>query len=136
MDLYADNILDHYRSPRAKQALADATAVRHETNASCGDALALSLTLKHGRITALGWDGQGCAISQAGMSILGETLVGKTTTEAAALTSQEMLALLGVPIGPRRLKCGLLALHTLKNTLRAAEGKEPQGWTETLATTD
>jgi nitrogen fixation NifU-like protein len=132
MDLYAENILDHYRSPRAKQPLADASVTHGEKNLSCGDALTLQLHLENGVIRGLGWDGNGCAISQAGMSLLAEELEGKTAQEAAAISSKHMMDLLGVPIGPRRFKCALLALHTLKNTLRAAQGLPPQLWRETV----
>jgi nitrogen fixation NifU-like protein len=133
MDLYAENILDHYRRPRGKAPLPGATVTHHERNASCGDDLTLSLAIKDGAVAGVGWDGQGCAISQAGMSILGEQLAGKTVAEAAALTPAQMLAWLGVPVGPRRQKCALLALHALRNTLRAAHGQPPAPWAETLA---
>ncbi len=132
MDLYAENILDHFRHPRGKTPLPDATVTHREVNLSCGDEVALSLRIENGRIAGLGWDGAGCAVSQAGMSILGEELLGKTVAEADALTREEIDALLGVPIGPRRFKCAYLCLHALKNALRVAAGKEPQGWTETV----
>ncbi len=132
MDLYAENILDHYRHPRRKGALADASVTHREVNASCGDTLSLSLKMEGGRITDLAWEGDGCAISQAGMSILGETLIGKTEQEVAALTAADVTTLLGVPVGPRRLKCALLSLHALKNALRSCAGQAPQPWTETL----
>jgi nitrogen fixation protein NifU and related proteins len=132
MDLYAENILDHYRSPRGKQPLAEASVTHGEKNLSCGDALTLRLRIEDGVIRDLGWEGAGCAISQAGMSMLAEELAGKTVTEAAEISPASMMKLLGVPIGPRRMKCALLSLHTLKNTLLAAKGLPPQLWRETV----
>lgn len=132
MDLYAENILDHYRHPRSHGALSNPTVARQEINPSCGDEILLHLTVKDGRIEEVGWTGAGCAISQAGMSMLSEELPGKTLSEAAALTGKTMQELLGVPIGARRLKCAMLALHTLKNALHLAQGEPTQDWNATL----
>lgn len=132
MDIYAENILDHYRHPRGKTALQDATVSHRETNASCGDALTLHLRIDANRIADLGWEGEGCAISQAAMSMLSEEWTGKTLDEAAAIDPKYVRTLLGVPIGPRRFKCAFLALHTLRNALRTHAAQEPQGWRETV----
>lgn len=136
MDLYAENILDHYKTPRGKRALANPSVAHGEKNLSCGDGLTLQLIVKDGVIQELGWDGTGCAISQAGMSMLAEELVGKAVAEAAAIDSKHVTDLLGVPIGPRRVKCALLSLHTLKNTLRTLEGQPPQMWRETVGASE
>ena len=132
MDLYAENILDHSKSPHLKGVLADPTVTHTERNLSCGDALTLSLRVEHGAILQIAWEGTGCAISQAGMSMLAEELGGMPTQDAANLKPDYLLKLLGVPIGPRRTKCALLSLHTLKNAIRAAEGKPEQLWRETV----
>ncbi len=133
MDLYAENILDHYRHPRGKSPVADATVRHEEKNLSCGDALTVELMLKDGIITDIGWSGDGCAISQAAMSMMAEEITGKSAAEVAAMKPEEVHALLGVPVGPRRFKCALLCLHVLKNALRKTEGKDTQSWTETVA---
>jgi len=135
MDLYADNVLDHYRNPRGKKRLAQATVAREEVNASCGDSLTLELLLEGGKVKGIGWEGTGCAISQAAMSLLSEELIGKSEAELEALTKEDIFALLGVPIGPRRLKCALLSLHALKNALHTLHGEEPQGWREMVGET-
>lgn len=132
MDLYADNILDHFRSPRGKHSVSDPSIVHEEKNLSCGDGVRLSLRIEDDRIQDLGWEGTGCAISQAGMSMLSEELIGKTLGDVQSISPKHMLALLGVPIGPRRMKCALLGLHTLKNTLHQQEGKPLQSWQETI----
>ncbi len=136
MDIYAENILDHYRHPRGTAPLDDVTVEHREMNLTCGDELTLRLKLHGGSIEGLSWNGTGCAISQAGMSLLSEEMTGKSMGEAQAIGKKEIHALLGVPVGPRRMKCALLCLHTLKNALRKAEGLPPQGWLDTVELAD
>ena len=133
MDLYAENILDHYKHPRNAGHLQRPTASRREENASCGDDLTLELAVEDGVITGLAWRGEGCAISQAAMSLLSEELLGETVINAEGTTKEEVLQLLGVPVGPRRLKCALLCLHTLKNALRTLKGEQPQSWLDSVS---
>ncbi len=133
MDLYAENILDHYRHPRQKQRLANPTISREEVNHSCGDALMIDLVMKDGRITEIGWTGTGCAISQAAMSMLTEELEGKTVEVVQALKPQDIYDLLGVPVSSRRMKCALLGLFTLKNALRTLSGDLLLNWNDLTA---
>ena len=132
MDLYADNILDHYKHPRNTGSLPDAISHREE-NISCGDDLTIDLQIEDGIIKDLKWRGQGCAISQAAMSLLSEDLIGMSIPDAEAMKPQEIYTLLGVPVGPRRFKCALLGLHTLLNTLRTTREQPPQSWLETVS---
>ncbi len=133
MDLYAENILDHYKHPRNTGTIPGASVSRKEENASCGDDLTIDLQIEDGVIKDLKWQGKGCALSQAGISILSEELIGKTVEEVERITPKSIHALLGVPVGPRRFKCALLCLHTLKNALRVYKKLEPQSWIETVA---
>ena len=134
MDLYAENILDHYRHPRKKSPVSreEGCVMHKEVNASCGDEIVLRLQIKNDRIVDIAWDGAGCAISQAGMSMLAEELMGMSTEAACALTPQTMFAMLGVPIGARRMKCALLSLHGLKNTIHVLRGEPIQDWNITM----
>lgn len=133
MDLYAEEILDHYRHPRGKTRLPDPSASREEINHSCGDAITVDLKLANGKVQAIGWDGTGCAISQACMSMMTESTIGKTDEELLALTQKDIFDMLAVPIGPRRTKCALLALHAIKNALHVARGEKAESWSETVA---
>lgn len=133
MDLYADNILDHYKHPRSKGTLQHPSASHREENLSCGDDLTIDLKLEKEKIVDIAWRGEGCAISQAAMSILSEELAGKTESEINALQPKDIYDFLGVPVGPRRFKCALLCLHTLKNALRTSKGQAPQSWVETVS---
>ncbi len=133
MDLYAENILDHYRHPRGKVSLQNPTIVHKEINPSCGDELTIELIINNGKVEQIGWSGDGCAISQAGMSMASEEWIGKNLEEIDQLKPTFMNDLLGVPVGPRRVKCALLALHTMKNAVRKAKGGKERSWTEMLS---
>jgi nitrogen fixation NifU-like protein len=113
-DMYRENILDHARDPR-NYGLLDPCDVDHEEdNPLCGDHLHLTLRLDNDeRITAIGWMGEGCAISQASASMLSERLVGMSLAEARALTRDEILDMMGISLTPNRMKCALLSLKTL-----------------------
>jgi nitrogen fixation NifU-like protein len=114
MDMYHEAILDHYRHPRNWGILQPCDIDHEEKNPLCGDRLRLTMRVHDGRIVALGWSGEGCAISQAAASMLGEIVLGKTLEEARQLTKEDVLELLGIPLGPVRLKCALLSLKVLK----------------------
>lgn len=132
MDVYAEQILDHYRHPQHKNVLDEPTVSHQEVNAACGDRITLQLRLQDDRVTEVGWQGDGCAVSQAGMSLLAGTLLGQSMQELEMRSKRDIEELLSVPVGPRRTKCALLCLHALRNTLRALKGQEPQAWMETL----
>ncbi len=132
MDLYAENVLDHYKHPRNAGVLKKATVTHREENLSCGDDLTIELRITDGKIADIRWQGTGCAISQAAMSMLSEELAGKTTDQTAALTPDDIRRMLGVPVGPRRIKCALLCLHTLKNAIRKWQKKPVQDWIQTV----
>jgi nitrogen fixation NifU-like protein len=134
MDLYAEHILEHSKQPQNKGLLPQASVQHEEINHSCGDAVTLSLFIENDIIQSVGWEGSGCAISQAAMSMLSEMLTNLPVHRAVELRRQDILDMLGVPVGTRRLKCALLSLHVLKNALRKFQSQPPQEWTETVGT--
>lgn len=114
-DLYREIILDHYRNPRKKGRLDPADVDYEEDNPVCGDHIHLTLQVdENDVIKAVGWEGEGCAISQASASMLYETLEGKTLAEAREIGKDDILEMLGIPLSPIRLKCALLSLKVLK----------------------
>ena len=131
-DIYAENILEHYRNPHHKEDMKNPTVEHEEANHACGDIISVQIKLKDGGIEKIGWSGTGCAISQAGMSILSDELIGMKTEDVLKLKKNDVHIMLGIPIGPRRYKCALLCLHTVKNALRKTEELEPQGWLDTV----
>jgi nitrogen fixation protein NifU and related proteins len=128
-DLYRDYILEHYRRPHNFGVLENATASHEGANPLCGDRITLQLRLSDGKIAAVGFTGRGCAISQASASLLTDEVKGKPIVDAAAMTSQDVLDLLGIEISPARLKCALLSLDTLQQALTevASPAAAPKG---------
>lgn len=114
-DMYRELILDHSRSPRHRGVLVPASIDFEGRNPLCGDRLRLTMRIDDdGRITELAWDGEGCAISQATASMLGEMILGKTLDEVKAINKQDIFDMLGIPLSMNRVKCALLALKVLK----------------------
>jgi len=113
-DLYREVILDHYQNPRNYGTLEPADISYEEDNPVCGDHIRLDLRLKDGRVDEVRFSGHGCAISQASASMLTEAIQGKTLEELKAFSKDDVLDLLGIPLGPVRMKCALLSLKVLK----------------------
>ena len=111
--LYREAILDHYRHPRYKGHLEDADIHYHDHNPFCGDEITIELKVKDGVVVDAAFDGHGCAISQATASMLMEEVMGKPLEEVRAWDKEYVLDLLGIEIGPVRLKCALLPLKVL-----------------------
>ncbi len=124
-DLYRDYILEHYRRPHNFGVLEYANASHEGANPLCGDRITLQLQLSDGMVAGVGFTGRGCAISQASASLLTDEVKGKSVADAAAMTSQDVLDLLGIDISPARLKCALLSLETMQ--LALADGGAPVG---------
>ncbi|HLD81556.1 MAG TPA: iron-sulfur cluster assembly scaffold protein [archaeon] len=124
LDMYAEQILEHYKNPRNKHALPGAQIRFRESNPLCGDVIEVFLKVDGGEvIVEASFDGQGCAISQASASILTEDLKGKTLSDVEAVTKERLLELLGIPVSPTRMKCALLALTAFKAGIAAFRGK-------------
>ena len=128
--LYRELILDHYKNPRNHGLLDPADAHAEGQNPLCGDELAV--TVRFGDddvIEEVGFDGRGCAISQAATSMLSDLVKGRTAEQVAAMPSQELLDELGIPLTPVRLKCAILGLGVLKLALHKATGTPlPEEW--------
>ncbi len=114
-DLYRDQIIDRYKNPQYRGHL-DPHDIRFEDdNPLCGDHIEVTLRVDgDGRVVEAAFDGRGCAISQASADLLMETVIGKNVEEVKALNKQDVLDLLGIELGPVRLKCALLSLKVLK----------------------
>jgi nitrogen fixation protein NifU and related proteins len=112
-DMYRELILDHARNGRNWGLLEQPDFDHEEHNPLCGDKLRLTLKIDDGIIRAVGWQGSGCAISQAAASMLGETLVGMSLDEAMQLDKQLVLDMIGLQLTMNRVKCATLSLKTL-----------------------
>ena len=113
-DLYRDNIIDHYQNPRNYGTLEHPDISYEDSNPVCGDEIRMDLKIQDGRVVDARFSGHGCSISQASASMLTEDIIGKTLEEVKQIDKQYLLDLLGIPLGPVRLKCALLSLKVLK----------------------
>jgi len=114
-DLYREVIIEHYKNPAYRGTLDPHDLSFEDSNPLCGDHIRIDLRVDEKEvITDARFDGHGCAISQASADLLLESIVGKTLNEVKALNKDHILELLGIELGPVRLKCALLSLKVLK----------------------
>jgi nitrogen fixation NifU-like protein len=113
-DLYRQNILDHYQSPRNFGTLEHPDISAEDSNPLCGDVIRIDLKIQDGKVADVRFTGKGCSISRAAASMLTEEIRGKSLEEVKRIGKDEVLEMLGIELGPVRLKCALLALKTLK----------------------
>ncbi|NLE45937.1 MAG: SUF system NifU family Fe-S cluster assembly protein [Chloroflexi bacterium] len=114
---YREHVLDHYRNPRNRGTLDYPDVVQELDNPVCGDTVRIELRLEGDRVIDARFTGRGCVISIAAASMLTEAIKGKALKELREMTDDDALALLGVPLGAVRVKCGLLPLRTLQKGL-------------------
>ncbi len=111
--LYGDVIRDRWRHPRRRGELPGATAVAEDVNPLCGDRVRLMLQVGDGRITAVRFLGDSCAICTASADVVAELVEGRRGSEAAALGVAEVLDVLQADIRPTRMRCVTLPLTVL-----------------------
>jgi nitrogen fixation NifU-like protein len=142
--MYREIILDHYKRPQHRGLPDQFDAEVHHVNPTCGDEVTLRVRVADGTITDLGWEGEGCSISQASTSVMSGLVVGKSIDDAmtlqqkfldlmqsrgeAALTEadeealDDAVAFEGVSKYPARVKCALLGWMAMKSAVADAEG--------------
>lgn len=114
MDPYQEHILEHYREPQNFGDLPAPTHRRHEVNPTCGDSFTFTIQVDdRGKITDVGFSGEGCAISTASASMLSEVIKSKTLAEVLQLKTDFVMSILGIELSPTRLKCALLPLQAV-----------------------
>jgi nitrogen fixation NifU-like protein len=140
--LYQEVILDHYKRPQHKGLATDYDAQVHHVNPSCGDEITLNVKLDGEKVLAITWDGVGCSISQASVSILSDLLLGKTIAEAELVLTnftelmqskgtlvgddeilEDAVAMAGVSKFPARIKCALLGWMAYKDAVVQAQAQ-------------
>ena len=137
--LYQEVILDHYKHPHHK-GLTPGDIQVHHINPSCGDEITLSLKMNGDRVSKISWDGVGCSISQASVSIMSDLLLNRSKSEANLVLESFMemmqskgkdngnediledgVALAGVSKYPARIKCALLGWMAYKDAVTQVE---------------
>jgi nitrogen fixation NifU-like protein len=144
--MYQQIILDHYKHPQHRGLPEPYDAEVHHVNPTCGDEVTLRLRVADGAIADLGWDGEGCSISQASTSVMSGLVVGKPVGQALALQEKflnlmqsrgaaelnaddeeeldDAVAFEGVSRYPARIKCALLGWMAMKSAVADVEGKD------------
>ena len=141
-NLYQEVILDHYKHPENKGLAAAYDAQVHHINPSCGDEITLNLTLDGSIVQSVSWDGLGCSISQASVSIMSGLMIGRKLDDAQVVFDnfvqlmqskgsgqpdesilEDAVALAGVSQYPARIKCALLGWMAFKDASVQAQKK-------------
>lgn len=141
-DLYREVVLDHYRKPRNKGRLADATSTAQGMNPVCGDEVTIDLRVRDGVVEAAAFTGLGCSISLSSASMLTEQVTGKSIDEAKQVIGAfkqmlkdgrepaedigDLVALEGVSQFPARVKCALLCWNVLEEALGLGKAPAPR----------
>ena len=114
-DMYREVIIEHYKNPSYRGTLDPHDISFADDNPLCGDHIQIDLRVDaSGMITDARFDGHGCAISQASADLLIESVIGKPLEQVKGMNKQDVLDMLGIELGPVRLKCALLSLKVLK----------------------
>jgi len=114
-DLYREIIIEHYKNPAHRGKLDPHDYAFADSNPLCGDHIEITLRTDDKEVvTEAAFDGHGCAISQASADLLIDSIIGKPVEEIKALDKEYVLDMLGIELGPVRLKCALLSLKVLK----------------------
>lgn len=118
LEMYQQNILDHYKHPRNFGEIPDAPAKGYAANPLCGDELDYFLIFDaDNKVSDIKFSGRGCTITVASASMLSEKLKGMSRAEIEMMTNDQAVALLGVRVNPARLKCATLALETVQKAI-------------------
>lgn len=123
MDIYRENLIDHYNHPRNFGEIPASDTTAELENVSCGDRIKIQIIIEHDTISDIKFSGEGCAVAIASGSILTEHMLGKVVKYANKFTYKELEGLLGVELSPSRMKCANLSLEALKKSLKALTEK-------------
>jgi nitrogen fixation NifU-like protein len=126
-DLYRELIIDRYKNPMMRGELDPKDFTYEDDNPLCGDRIRIDVRVdENNQITEAVFSGEGCAISQASADLLVESIIGKNLDEVKLLSKEDILEMLGIELGPVRLKCALLSLKVLKAGVYGLEQVEEE----------
>ena len=126
-DFYRELIIDRYKNPHMKGTLDPHDYSYEDDNPLCGDEIRIDVRVdENDVVTEALFEGQGCAISMASADLLVENIVGKALSEIKDMSKEDILELLGIELGPVRLKCALLSLKVLKAGVYGLEEVEQE----------
>ena len=122
-DFYRELIIERYKSPHFRGELDPNDISFEDDNPACGDHIRIDVRLDENQVvTEAVFSGEGCAISLASADLLLEAIIGKPIEEIKELAKEDILDMLGIELGPVRLKCALLPLKVLKSGVYGVGG--------------
>ena len=114
-DLYRELIIDRYKNPLFRGELDPNDISYEDDNPLCGDKIRIDIRVdENDIITEALFSGQGCSISLASADLVIGSIIGKSLDDVKMMSKEQVLELLGIELGPVRLKCALLSLKVLK----------------------
>ena len=120
-DMYREELLEHYRNPQNRGRIENPDATHHDFNSMCGDDVEVFIKINGDRVEDVKFSGTGCAISQAGASILTEHVKGMNLRDAISMKSEGMLEMLPFKVSHLRMKCALLAMKAVQRAILKRE---------------
>ena len=122
-EIYRENILEHYKNPHNYGTLDSCSFTFSQNNPVCGDHIDIFVALEQGKVKEVKFSGQGCAISMASASLLTDKIKGMSIHELKQLMKENIVEMIGIPLGVVRMKCALLSLNVLQKGLNLWEEK-------------
>lgn len=115
--MYREQLMELYRNPSNCGTLEKSSGAFEGANPLCGDRVSFQILMDGNILKDIAFSGSGCAISIASTSLITDKVKGMKREEILALTSEEVIDLLGVELGPSRVKCALLSLKSIQEYL-------------------
>lgn len=125
--LYREIIIEHHKTPHNFGTLDPADYTAEDTNPLCGDQIRMDLRVQDNVVTDVAFSGRGCAVSIASASMLTDMIKGMTLDEVRAITKDDLLEEIGIPVSPARIKCATLGLNVLNLSLALKEAHASDG---------
>ena len=124
-DFYRELIIERYKTPHFRGELEPNDITFEDDNPACGDHIRIDVRVDENQVvTEAAFSGEGCAISLASADLLLESIIGKSIEVVKELAKEDILDMLGIELGPVRLKCALLPLKVLKAGVYGIGGKD------------
>ena len=114
-NFYQEILMDHYRNPRNNGVMDVSDFISEQRNSSCGDEVLFTGIINASMLMDVRFKGKGCVISQATASLLSEYAKNKSLESILFLDKDDLIAMIGMELGPVRLLCGLLPLTALQS---------------------
>lgn len=117
MNFYKKELLDHYKNPRNNKKIENPSVSSQEYIPSCGDSIEMQFIIENNVLLKIAFTGKGCIISQATASMLTQNCIQRSITDLLKYDKTYILNMIGIELGPNRLKCALLPLFALHKGL-------------------